>query len=96
MLIVFLLLVWFLCGVVALAFERKASGNAGGVSILPVFPLVPIRAWGVAYLIDLAIDPYGTYAIAALHGVLLVAVVGAILRFRGIIRRRQDFYKESG
>ena len=60
----------------------------GAVSILPAFPLFPIMAWGAAYFLDLAIEPLGTYAIAALHGVLLLVVTAAIIRFIRIIQRR--------
>jgi hypothetical protein len=89
MLMAFLLLVWFLCIVLAPAMERAAAGKPGGVSIFPGFPVIPLMAWGIAWLLDLLTGNWGTYLIVALHVVLLAAVIPAIFRFRRIIRIRK-------
>lgn len=75
MLPLFLGVVWLLVVLVPIL-ERKADGKPGGVSILPVFPVFPLAAWGLAALLDWVHDGLGYYLIGGLHLVLLVCATG--------------------
>ena len=63
----FILLVWCLWAV-ATAAQHAADaarrgipkGQRGGVSLLPVIPVYPVLAWGIAFLIDRVANPWGT------------------------------------
>jgi hypothetical protein len=93
LLLSWLLLVWWLW-VVACSYEVAAkqarSGvpkeHRRGVSILPVFPLFPLIAWGLAGLLDRFFNPYGTVAIAVLHGIFGIALGISIVRDRSTLK----------
>jgi hypothetical protein len=61
-----------------------------GVSLFPVIPLIPFAIWGIALLVDLAVDPWGTAVVAAIHAAWLVLALLAIgrdaWRLRGLKR----------
>jgi hypothetical protein len=79
--------VWCLWAVAAVA-QRAAEdvrrgtpeGQPGGVSILPVIPAFPVVLWGIAWLIDRVIDPWGTWAVAGAHGVFAACLVVTLVR----------------
>jgi hypothetical protein len=85
LLLLFLFIVWCLWASAATA--RVAAHNARrplpdgydrGVRLLPVVPIVPLMFWGIAKLIDLLADPWGTTFIAWFHAVLAVFFVLSI------------------
>ena len=56
------------------------------MSVIPVIPLCPLVFWGIATLIDLGIDPWGTILVGALHVVFAIVLVISIWRDRLLIR----------
>jgi hypothetical protein len=56
------------------------NGQQRGFSCAPVVPIFPLALWGIALLIDLVAEPWGTWIIGVLHGVLAVAFLGSIAR----------------
>jgi hypothetical protein len=93
LLLFWLLLVWWLW-VVACATQRAlADAHAGtpverrgGVSVLPIFPIFPCIAWGIAGVGDRFANPYGSVVIAALHAVFALALLLSIFRDRLALR----------
>ena len=92
LLLLWILLTWFF-GIVACA-AGKAVGDARrgvpksqrhGVSFAPIIVL-PLSLWGLALLIDLAVEPWGTLVIGIAHGLLLLALVASIIRSFLILR----------
>ena len=55
--------------------EKGVRNQPGGVSIMPVFPIFPLLAWGLAALLDWLRPRLGYYVIGGLHVVLLIASV---------------------
>jgi hypothetical protein len=83
----FLFCVWFIV-VLLPALEKKAKSLPGGVSILPGFPVMPLLAWGIAALLDLAHPQLGYYVVGGLH-VILLAVSGVFaLKYLYEIKRK--------
>jgi hypothetical protein len=74
-----LFVVW---GLVQLAVEnaRLPEEQRRGFSFLPGFPIMPLAFWGLASIIDMVVEPWGTQIIGALHGVVAVILVGLIVR----------------
>lgn len=87
LLALFILVVWCLW-VVAAAAQRAAEdarrgipeGQRGGVSILPVIPVFPVVLWVIAWLIDRAFSPWGTWAIGVAHGVFAAYMAVSLVR----------------
>lgn len=87
LLALFILVVWCLWAVVAVA-EREAEdarrgipeGQRGGVSLLPVIPVFPIGLWCIAWLIDRVVSPWGTWIVGSAHGVLAVCLTVSLVR----------------
>lgn len=52
----------------------------GGVSVLPAFPIMPLAIWGLASIIDMVVEPWGTAVIGVLHGIVSVILIGLIVR----------------
>ncbi len=75
---------WVMAGVAGIALEDARLGvpeaERRGVSILPAIPLFPLVVWGVALLIDLAADPWGTRVVGGVHAAWLVVNAGLVLR----------------
>ncbi len=42
--------------------------------------MLPLTLWGIALLIDLAMDPWGTWIIGSAHAVLAVVAAGSVVR----------------
>ena len=83
----FLFVVWFLVVLVPV-FEKRAKNQTGGVSILPVFPLFPLIAWGLAALLDSFRHHLGYYLIGGLHVILLLVALGYSAKYLYDIRRK--------
>ena len=87
LLLLCLLLVWCLWAVaatmeVAVRDARRPlpDGRRRGMSPMPIFPVFPLAFWGVAKLIDLIMDPWGTTVIGSLHAGYAVILVCCIVR----------------
>jgi hypothetical protein len=61
--------------------EKRAKKQPGGVSILPVFPIMPLLAWGLAALLDFARPKFGYYLVGGLHVILLAVAVVFVLKY---------------
>ena len=83
----FILVVWCLWAVASAA-QRAAKdarrgspeGQRGGVSILPVIPVLPTVLWGIAWLIDRAASPWGTWGVGTAHGVFAACLAVSLVR----------------
>jgi hypothetical protein len=87
LLLVALLVVWLLWGIAAVfgrAVDDKRrgipEGQRGGVSFAPVIPVCPLVFWGIALVVNLVVDPWGTLIVGAFHAVLAVLFVISIGR----------------
>jgi len=83
----FLFGVWFIV-VLLPVLEKKAKSQPGGVSILPGFPIMPLLAWGLAALLDLAHRQLGYYIIGGLHVILLAVAVVFASKYLYEIKRK--------
>ncbi len=61
------------------ACDGLREGDRHGPSIAPIIPFFPLAFWGIAKLIDLAIDPWGTRVIGGFHAALLVIFTASFL-----------------
>jgi hypothetical protein len=59
--------------------EGRLAADAG-LSLAPIIPLVPVGLIGVATVVDYFVEPWGSWFIGGLHGLLAVASVVAIVR----------------
>jgi hypothetical protein len=76
---------WMLWGAACLSQKTVANAQLpkdkrGSVSLLPVIPVFPLALWGLALLIDLIIDPWGTGVIASLHAIFGLVLIVSIVR----------------
>jgi hypothetical protein len=55
------------------------DGTHRGFTFMPIIPVFPLLAWGIAKLIDLMIMPWGTLVIGLLHAILGVVAIPAIV-----------------
>ena len=83
----FLFAVWAIV-VLLPVLEKRAKSQPGGVSILPVFPVMPLIAWGLAALLDLIHPRLGYYVVGGLHVILLAVSVVFALRYLYAIKRK--------
>ena len=83
---VFIFFVWALwiaaCAVQAAVKDARLGIPAGerrGTSVFPGMPLFPLAFWGIAWIIDLALRPWGSVLVGAFHvilgGMLIVSVI---------------------
>jgi hypothetical protein len=84
----FLFAVWFLW-IPACLLEREARGDQGGFSVLPVFPVYPLIAWGLAALLERVYDKLGLMIVGGLHVLLLASFIVSIIRSLITIRRNK-------
>jgi hypothetical protein len=68
----FFFIVW-LAWIPNVVLEKKAKGDVGGTSFLPIIPIFPLVAWGITYGLNLIRENIGTYLIGGAHIVLLGA-----------------------
>ena len=90
---VFLLVVWCLWAGAAAAHRAAEDarrgipeGQRGGVSILPAIPVFPVVSWSIAWLMDRAVSPWGTWAVGVSHGVFAACLFISLVRDRRRIR----------
>jgi len=84
---VFLFLVWFLW-VIACAGETAVSnarrgipeGRRGGASVFPGIPVFPLVFWGVAWIIDSVVSPWGSIIVGGAHVVFMILLIVSIVR----------------
>lgn len=79
-------LVWLVWIPVAML-ERAARRDPSGFSFVPVIPIVPLVAWGVAVALDLLHEQLGLWVIGGLHVVLLLSLLVSAFRSMRIIQR---------
>ena len=84
---VFLFVVWCVW-VIACAGETAVSnarrgipeGMRGGASVLPGIPVFPLAFWGVAWIIDSIVSPWGSIIVGGAHVVFVVLLIVSIVR----------------
>ena len=73
----------------AAGLQNAANGDKGAVSILPIFPGIPMVMWGIAFLAS----KYGSSSIPSglvfIHVVLLLALLLSIARSAHILRQQK-------
>jgi hypothetical protein len=83
----FLFFVW--CWWAVAATVRQAAldarrglpeGRRGGMSILPVIPLLPLWMWGIAWTFDRIARPWGTILVGVLHLVFAIGLFVSLVR----------------
>lgn len=76
----------WLAWIPAVLLEKKAKGDSGGTSIVPVVPLFPLAAWLAGIGLNRVIANAGTYIVGGLHVILIVCLLGSmaisVLRIR--------------
>ena len=85
---IFIFVVWLLWIPVSLL-ERAARGDSGGFSFLPVIPVFPLCAWGLAALLDWFHGRLGFMVVGGLHVLLLLCFLVSIARSLYVIRRNK-------
>lgn len=97
LLALFILVVWCLWAVAAAAQcaaeqarHGVPEGQRSGVSILPVIPVFPMVLWGIAWLIDRAASPWGTWAVGVAHGVFAAYLTVSVVRDWRCLRSLDD------
>ena len=85
---VFIFVVWILWIPVGLL-ERAARRDTGGFSFLPIIPVLPLCAWGLAALLNWFHERLGLMIVGGLHVLLLVCLVVSAARSLYVIRRHK-------
>lgn len=81
LLLVLLGAVWFLESIAAAAAKTVAARRrgitygSGGVSVMPGLLVMPLLFLGIALAVDHFANPWGTRAVALLHGVFAIVLV---------------------
>jgi len=77
LLLVFVTFVWFLMVGVTVTQYAVEDAKRGipvnqrrGVSWLPGIPIFPLMFWGVAWVVDQFVEPWGTWTIGGFHAVI--------------------------
>ena len=88
-----LLLATWLIAMMATATEvsltSEAEGERRGVSIAPVFPLLPLLQWGIAAAIDHYYPQWGTWLLVYPCAVVLPAASWRFAKYLRKLRERQ-------
>ncbi len=89
-----ILLAWFLASIVPagrLAIEDELRGvpsdSRRGVSIMPIFPVLPLIIWGIGWASTVLIS--GIVSGVLLYSHIALAVVSGLLVLRDLIRLRR-------
>ena len=90
----FLFFVWLFASLLPVL-EKKAKRESGGVSVVPIVPLFPLAAWGLAAILDLIHDRLGYYIVGGLHVILLACATGLRVKYAYAIRRNTRRDRES-
>jgi hypothetical protein len=85
---IFLFAVWMVWIPVCLL-ERRARGESGHFSAVPVIPVFPLVAWGLAVVLDWIYNRLGLLVIGGLHALLLLAFLISVARSLYVIRRNR-------
>ena len=67
-----------------------------GVSVMPVFPVMPLLFWGLAYGIDRFCGPWGSVSIMVLHSIALLWAIFAMVRDHRILKRMDSKQPPAG
>jgi len=70
--------------------EKKARGDPGITSILPIIPLYPLIGWGIGLGLNLIKPKAGLYIIGGIHIVLFAAFIGILIVSVIRIKREQS------
>ena len=67
-----------------LAIEDEQKGvpddKKRGTSICPTFPVIPLILWGIAWILDRVISPWGARIFITLHLVLFIFALFILIR----------------
>ena len=87
LLFLFIFGVWLLwavtvCSEKAVKEARKGipKGQRRGVSLAPIIPLMPLGFWSLALVIDVVIEPWGTWTIAGFHALFAIMLAISLIR----------------
>ena len=87
-LLVFLFIVWSLwvvacAGEAAVRDARRGipEGKRGGASIVPFIPVFPLAFWGLAWIIDRVVSPWGSIIVGGAHVVFVILLIVSIVRY---------------
>jgi hypothetical protein len=72
----------------AAAMQNAATSGKGAVSILPVFPGIPLVVWGIAFLASKFGVHWIPMALVYIHLLLLLAFLFSIARSALVLRQR--------
>ena len=78
-------LAW-LAWIPAVLLQKKARGDGGWTSVLPVIPLFPIGGWLVGLCLDRLSPGAGLYLVGGAHLLLTVVFLGSAVRSAAKIR----------
>jgi len=78
----------WLAWIPATLLQKKARGDDGETSIVPVIPLFPLVAWLVGLGLNRLVPDLGLYAIGGMHIVLSVVFIGSATLSVARTRRR--------
>lgn len=98
---VIIFLAWFTASVAPAGSKAIEDAKRGvpedkrqGTSIMPLFPVLPLMMWGIAWLINQVASPWGTWGMLWFHlAILLVSfaiIVRDILRLKAIEMKRAE------
>ena len=71
---------WAAAGAKKIAYLRKGLAS-GGVDVFPTLSVMPLLLWGLSFLL-----PHGMLIVGVAHGVLLVVLLLAGVRYIRILR----------
>ena len=71
----------------AAAFQKRARGDHGGVSVFSLIPLFPVVACAAGVALNRVGAHVGTWVVGGGHSVLLLWFALSILRSRSLLRR---------
>ncbi len=84
---IFIFLVWSIWVVACAAqvAEKQASEGVpekdrSGTSILPGMPVFPLAFWGVSWIIDYWLAPWGSFLVAGFHVLFACFLIRSIVR----------------
>lgn len=85
---IFIFAIWLFWIPVSLL-ERAARGDSDGFSFVPIIPVFPLCAWGLAALLDWFHGRLGFMVVGGLHTLLLLCFLVSIGRSLYVIHRNK-------
>jgi hypothetical protein len=70
--------------------QKKARGDGGGTSLLPVIPLFPLGGWLAGLCLNLLAPGVGLYLVGGAHLLLTIVFLGSALLSAARIRAGGD------